>query len=69
MKTSQREVKQRRAAIKASPHTKADVQRLAKVSERNVYKWYAGKLTSQKIAAAHAALTNGGVVGRERVSV
>lgn len=67
MKTSQREVKKRRAALKASGRTKVEVQRLAGVAERNVYKWYAGQLTSQRIAAAHATLTNG-VVARERAS-
>lgn len=68
MKTTKSEVKKRRAEIAASPHTKADVQRLAKVSERAVYRWYAGTLTSEKIAAAHATLTNGGVVAREKAS-
>lgn len=59
MKIPLREVKRRRAEIEASPHTKADVQRLAGVSERSVYRWYRGVMASQKIAAAHAALTNG----------
>lgn len=59
---------QRRAEIAASPHSKADVMRLAGVSERAVYKFYDGTMNSKKIAAAHAALTNGGLVAREKVS-
>lgn len=66
MKTSQAEVKKRRAELKASPGTKADVQRVAGVSERAVYKWYRGELTSAKIAAAHAEVT--GVVATAKAS-
>lgn len=68
MKTTKREVKERQAALRASPHTKADVQRLAGVSERMVYLWYRGERTSAKVKAAHDALTGNGVAARERVS-
>lgn len=57
MKISRREVKQRRAALKASGHSKADVRRRARVAERTVYYWYAGQKSSPKVAAAHATLT------------
>ena len=68
MKPTKREVKERQAAIAASPHTKADVQRLAGVSERMVYLWYRGERTSKKVKAAHDALTGNGLVAREKVS-
>ena len=66
MKAPRREVKQRQAELKASPHTKADVQRLAGVSERMVYFWYRGERTSAKVEHAHRALC---VVVREGVAV
>ncbi len=47
----------REAALVTSGHTKADVMRLAGVSERMVYFWYRGEKSSTKIAAAHRALT------------
>lgn len=62
MKTTHREVKQRQADLKASEHTKADVQRLAGVSERMVYFWYRGEKSSAKIAAAHRTLTGRAVL-------
>jgi len=68
MKTPSRKVKERITALRASGHTKAEVQRLAAVSERMVYFWYRGERTSAKVAAAHAALTGNGVVVREKVS-
>lgn len=72
MKTPKREVKKRRAEIEASPHTKADVQRLAGVSERMVYLWYRGERTSAKVAAAHRTLTapapSPSMVDREKAS-
>jgi len=67
MKTTKREVKERQAALRASGHSKADVRRLAGVAERTVYYWYAGEKSSRKVAAAHAALTNG-AAAREKVS-
>lgn len=57
MKTTDREVKKRRRELRESGHTKREVERLAEVSERSVYKWYAGRLTSAKIAEAHRTLT------------
>ena len=68
MKTTQREVKHRQAALKASGHTKADVRRLSGVSERMVYFWYRGEKASARVAQAHRVLTNGAMVARERVS-
>lgn len=64
MKTTKREVKERQAALKASGHTKAEVRRLAGVSERMVYFWYRGEKASTKIAAAHAALTDGAATSK-----
>jgi hypothetical protein len=61
MRITKREVKQRQDELAASGHTKADVQRLASVSERMVYFWYRGEKTSAKVAAAHRALANSGI--------
>jgi hypothetical protein len=68
MRITKREVKERQAALKASGHTKADVRRLAGVSERMVYFWYRGEKASAKIAQAHRALTGAAVVEREKAS-
>ncbi len=68
MKTTKREVKQRHAELRASGHTKADVQRLARVSERMVYFWYRGEKSSAKVAAAHRTLTQGALVATEQAS-
>ena len=68
MKATASDVKRRRKELAASPHSKADVMRLARVSERMIYFWYRGEKTSAKVAAAHAALTGNGAVVREKVS-
>ena len=59
MKTAGREVKRRKAALKASGHTYDDLARLAGVSWRMVKFWIDGQRTSAKIKRAFAVLTNG----------
>ena len=68
MKATAAEVKRRKKEIDTSPHSKADVMRLAGVSERMIYFWYRGEKSSAKVAHAHRALTGNGVVAREKVS-
>ena len=68
MKATPAEVKRRNKEIDASPHTKADVRRLAGVSERMIYFWYRGEKTSAKIAQAHRTLTGKGAAALEKVS-
>ncbi len=67
MKITKREVKERQQALRASGHTKADVRRLAGVSERMIYFWYRGEKASSKIAQAHRVLTANGAE-REKAS-
>lgn len=57
MKTNSREVKQRKAALKASGHTYDDLARLAGVSWRMVKFWIDGQRTSAKVAEAFTTLT------------
>lgn len=61
MKIANRQVKQRKAALKASGHTYDDLARLAGVSWRMVKFWIDGQRTSAKIDRAFATLTNGSV--------
>ena len=57
MRTISRDVKQRKAALKASGHTYDDLARLSGVSWRMVKFWIDGQRTSAKVAAAFATLT------------
>ena len=57
MKTTPREVKRRKASLKASGHTYDDLARLAGVSWRMVKFWLDGQRTSAKVAHAFATLT------------
>lgn len=64
MKTTKTEVKRRNQQQRGAGFSKAQVQRLAGVSERFVLFWYRGQRTSQKVQTAHdtlyaAAMTNG----------
>lgn len=68
MRATPTEVKRRQREIEASQHTKADVRRLARVSERMVYFWYRGERSSAKVAHAHRTLAGNGLVAREKAS-
>ena len=57
MTTASREVKRRKAALKASGHTYDDLARLAGVSWRMVKFWIDGQRTSARVAEAFATLT------------
>lgn len=59
MKTTPREVKRRKASLKASGHTYDDLARLAGVSWRMVKFWLDGQRTSAKVAKAFESLTDG----------
>jgi hypothetical protein len=58
-KQRQREAlgRRRHRELRESGATKAAVQRFAKVSESMVYLWYRGLRTSQRVQAAHDAVT------------
>ena len=57
MKIVTRRTKRRKAALKASGHTYADLAALARVSWRMVKFWIDGERTSANIAGAFASLT------------
>lgn len=63
MAARKREVKARKAALKASGHTYDDVARLADVSWRMVKFWIDGQRVSARVEQAFNAL-----VGREKAS-
>mgnify|MGYP001618219429 CR=1 FL=1 len=58
------EARRRRARLKASGHSMAAVQRLARTSYRAVQYFYDVEKWSPRIAAAHRALTGDDVQGR-----
>jgi len=58
MKPVSREVKRRKAALKASGHTYDDLARLAGVSWRMVKFWIDGQRTSARVARAYETLTS-----------
>ena len=62
MKITEREVKRRKAALKASGHTYDDLARLSRVSWRMAKFWLDGERTSAKVAQAFETLTNGRAV-------
>jgi len=58
MKITAREVKRRKASLKASGHTYDDLARLAGVSWRMVKFWLDGERTSAKVEKAFITLTD-----------